>query len=33
MDIPKDGIWGLENTRKRAETLEKMTEVYIQRKY
>lgn len=28
MDIPKDGIWVLENTRKRAETLEKVTKVY-----
>lgn len=33
MNIPKDGIWVLENTRKRAETLEKMRKVYIQRKY
>lgn len=32
MDTPKDEIWVLENTRKRVETLEKMTKVYIQKK-
>lgn len=31
MDILKDGIWVLGNTRKRVEMLEKMTKVYIQR--
>lgn len=33
MDIPEDRICVLENTRKRAETLEKVAKVYIQRKY
>lgn len=32
MDTPKDEIWVLENTRRREETLEKMTKVYTQKK-